>query len=33
MIYIYDFIKHDTLLSNDFTCISGAGYFQKVTTL
>src|SRR6218665_2188730 len=27
MIYIYNFIKHDTLLSSDFTCISGSGYF------
>ena len=23
MIYVYDFIKHDMLLSCDFTCISG----------
>ena len=22
MIYIYDFIKHDMLLSSDFTCIT-----------
>src|SRR6218665_3709051 len=29
MIYIYDFIKHDTLLSSDFTCISGAGYYAS----
>ena len=28
MIYIYDFIKHDTLLSSDFTRIWGTGYFS-----
>jgi len=27
IIYIYNFTKHDTLLSSDFTCISGTDYF------
>jgi len=29
IIYIYDFIIHDTFLSSDFTCISGTGYYAS----
>ena len=28
-IYIYDFIKHDTSWSSDFTCISVTDYFTQ----
>src|SRR6218665_1699580 len=33
MFYIFDFIKHNTSLSSDSTCISGTGFSHRTTAL